>query len=191
MSLPSIEEPAEPVEAGWLTAKAGRRFHEGMNDDTASVPSDPIELVQELRRFRERIPNYGQLTVKQAQSMTRVANLPVELVNAGLVAAKAYEKTESLVGMTGEQLWQLHEDDGPWTMLEDELVVLLRGVHAANLKRRHTIGQAVLRIYTVLRGLIKQKQHSYLIPFVEMMREANHIRGKGKKKAVVEEEPAS
>ncbi|HXH37470.1 MAG TPA: hypothetical protein VNN08_02480 [Thermoanaerobaculia bacterium] len=159
-----------------------------MNDDNASVPSDPVELVQELRRFRERIPNYGQLTVQQAQSMTRVANLPPEFVNAGLVAAKGYDKTETLTGMTGEELWQLREADGPWTMLEDELVVLLRGVHAANLKRRHTIGQAVLQLYTVLRSLIKQKEHSYLIPFVAMMKEANHIRGKGKQKAVAEEE---
>ena len=86
-----------------------------MNDDTANVPSDPVELIQEMRRFRERIPNYGQLTVKQVQSMTRVANLPVELVNAGLVAAKGYEKTESLVGMTGEELWQLGPTPVSWT----------------------------------------------------------------------------
>jgi hypothetical protein len=159
-----------------------------MNDNTASAPVDPAELVQQLRRFREGIPNYGQLTVRQAQSMTRVANLPDELVHSGLVAAKGYHETKALVGLTGEELWQLHEDDGPWTMLEDELVVSLRGVRAANLKRRHTIGQAVLLIYTALRGLIKQKEHSYLIPFVEMMKAANHIRGKGKKKAVAEEE---
>jgi len=176
------------VEAGCLTSKAGRRFHEAMNDDTVSIPFDPAELVQELRRFRERIPNYGQLTVRQVQSMTRVANLPVEFVDSGLVAAKGYQKTKELIGLTGEELWQLHDDDGPWTMLEDELVVLLRGVRAANLKRRHTIGQAVLRIYTVLRGLIKQKEHSYLIPFFEMMKKANHIRGKGKQKAVAEKE---
>jgi len=62
------------------------------------------------------------------------------------------------------------------------------GVRAANLKRRHTIGQSVLQIYTVLRGLIKQKEHSCLIPFFEMMKEANHILGRGKQKAVAEKE---
>lgn len=159
-----------------------------MNNDITSVPIDPVELIQELRRFRDRVPNYGQLTVRQAQSMVRVANLPVELVNSGLVAGKAYEKTESLVGMTGEELWQLHEDDGPWTMLEDELGVLLRGVHAANLKRRHIIGQAVLLIYTTLRSLIKQKEHSYLIPFVAMMKEASRAGRKRKQGTAVEQE---
>jgi hypothetical protein len=159
-----------------------------MNDDTATVPNDPGELVQQLRSFREGIPNYGQLTVRQAQSMTRVANLPAELVYSGLVAGKGYHETKALVGLTGEELWQLNEDDGPWTMLENELVVTLKGVQAANLKRRHTIGQAVLLIYTTLRSLIKQKEHAYLIPFFEMMKAANHIRGKGKKKSVAEEE---
>jgi len=159
-----------------------------MNNDTTSGPIDPEELVQELRRLRDRIPNYGQLTLRQAQSMVRVANLPVEVVHAGLVAGKGYAGTKALVGMTGEELWQLNELAGRWTAVDDELVAMLSGVRATNLKRRHIIGQAVLLIYTTLRGLIKQKAHSALIPFVAMMKEANRIGGKRKQGTAIEGE---
>ena len=64
----------------------------------------------------------------------------------------------------------------------------LRCVRAANLKFFFFNDPATTEIYTVMRGLIKQKEHSYLIPFVAMMKEANHIRGKRKPKAVAEEE---
>ena len=154
-----------------------------MNEDTHVVPIEPEELVQELRRLRERVPNYGQLPIHQAQSMVRVAHLNPEFVNAGLSAAGAYPGTQLLTGMTPEELWQQKEDAAHWTAVEDELTAMLAGVKAANLKRRHNLGQAVLQIYTVLRGLIKKKEHSDLIPFVEMMKQTNQIRGKSQKSA--------
>ena len=162
-----------------------------MNEDTQIVPIEPEELVQELRRLRERVPNYGQLPVQQAQSMVRVAHLNPEFVSAGLSAAGAYPGTQSLTGMTPEELWQQKEDAAHWTAVEVELTAMLAGVKAANLRRRHNLGQAVLQIYTVLRGLVKKKEHSDLIPFVEMMKQTNHIRGKSKKAAVVEDEQES
>jgi hypothetical protein len=154
-----------------------------MNDGTNSVVIEPEELIQELRRLRERVPNYGQLPLQRARSMVRVAHLNPEFVSAGLSAARAYPGTQSLTGMTSEALWKQNEDAARWTGVEDELSAMLAGVKAANLTRRHTLGQAILQIYTVLRGLIKKKEHSDLIPFVELMKEANHIRGKSQKAA--------
>jgi hypothetical protein len=162
-----------------------------MNEDTQVVPIEPEELVQELRRLRERVPNYGQLPIHQAQSMVRVAHLNPEFVNAGLSAAGAYPGTQSLTGMTAKELWQENGDAARWTGVEDELTAMLAGVKAANLKRRHNLGQAILQIYTALRGLIKKKEHSDLIPFVEMMKQTNQIRGKSPKVAATGgEQPA-
>ena|SRR5437763_9240661 len=69
--------------------------------------------------------------------------------------------------MTSEELWQQREDAAHWTAVEDELAAMLVGVKAANLKRRHSLGQAILQIYTMLRRLVKKKEHSDLIPFFE------------------------
>jgi hypothetical protein len=182
---PVINETTAPA------AQKGRQCFMSVNENTEIVPIEPEELVEELRRLRERIPNYGQLTIRQAQSMVRVAHLPVQFVQAGLSAAGGYSGTKTLTGWTGDELRQQQEEAARWTAVEDELTVMLQGVGAANLKRRHVIGQAVLQIYTVMRGLVKQKEHSDLIPFVEMMKQTNHIRGKSKKKAAIEEETES
>jgi len=155
-----------------------------MNNDTQVVPIEPEELIQELRRLRERVPNYGQLPIQQARSMVRVAHLNPEFVSAGLSAAGAYPGTQSLTGMTSDELWQQNEDAARWSGVEDELTAMLAGVKAANLKRRHNLGQAILQLYTALRGLVKKKEHSHLIPFVELMKQTNHIRGKSQKPAL-------
>lgn len=160
-----------------------------MNEDTQVVPIEPEELVEALRRLRERVPNYGQLPVQQAQSMVRVAHLNPEFVSAGLSAAGAYPGTQSLTGMTPEDLRQQKVDAARWSGVEDELTAMLAGVKAANLKRRHNLGQAILQIYTTLCGLVKKKEHSDLIPFVEMMKQTNHIRGRSTKAAAVGDEP--
>jgi hypothetical protein len=53
--------------------------------------------------------------------------------------------------------------------VETELRSMLRGVTAANLVRRHRIGQAALQTFHVSRQLVRQEEHADLLPHVETM----------------------
>ncbi len=148
-----------------------------MTDHLEVVPIGPEELIEELRRLRARIPGYEQLTTRQRRSLTRVAQLNVEFVESGIAAAGAYPAAKDV--------------SGRWTTVEHELSSMLGGVAGANLKRRHGIGAAILLIYGVISRLVRRSEHSELIPFVQQMKRTNHIRGKGRRKGVVEKETTS
>jgi hypothetical protein len=159
-----------------------------MSDDPEVTPIDPAELVQELRRLRERIPKFQQLTVRQTRSMTRVAHLNDEFVEAGLVTGGADEHLVAVIGSPVQDFWRERQDAQRWSAVEDELTAMLRGVSAANLKRRHAVGTAVLQIYAVARQLARQKEFHHLLPHIEHMKRVNHIRGRGKKAEAPETE---
>lgn len=154
-----------------------------MSDDPEVTPIEPSELVEELRRLRARIPRFQQLTIRQKRSMTRVAHLNSEFVEAALVAGGADPHLTEAIGAPVEDFWQERNDAQRWTAVEDELLSMLRGVSAANLKRRHAVGSAVLQIYAVVRNLVRRKEFQHLLPHLTEMKRVNHIRGKGRKSA--------
>jgi hypothetical protein len=78
-------------------------------------------------------------------------------VEAGLITGGADPRLPKLIGAPVEDFWQQRDEAKRWTAVEDELTAMLRGVSAANLKRRHAIGTAVLQIYAVVRQLVRQK----------------------------------
>lgn len=154
-----------------------------MSDDPEQTPIEPAELVQELRRLRDRIPKFEQLTIRQTRSMTRVAHLNAEFVEAGLNTGGAVEIVQTIIGAPVEDFWQQRADAERWSAVEAELMSMLRGVSAANLKRRHAVGTAVLQIYAVVRDLVRKKEFHHLLPYLAEMKRLNHIRGKGRKAA--------
>ncbi|HEV7487572.1 MAG TPA: hypothetical protein VGQ65_18040 [Thermoanaerobaculia bacterium] len=154
-----------------------------MSDDPEVTPIEPAELVEELRRLRARIPKFQQLTIRQTRSMTRVAHLNSEFVEAALITGGADPRMPSVIGAPVEDFWQQRDDAQRWSAVEDELMSMLRGVSAANLKRRHAVGTAVLQIYAVVRQLVRKKEFQHLLPHLAEMKRVNHIRGKGRKAA--------
>jgi hypothetical protein len=150
-----------------------------MSNDAEVTPIDAAELIEELRKLRARIPNFQQLTTRQIRSLTRVAHLNAEFVEAGLVTGGADPRLPKLIGAPIEEFWQQRDEAHRWSAVEDELTAMLRGVSAANLKRRHAIGTAVLQIYAVVNKLVRQKQFHHLLPHLAEMKRVNHIRRKG------------
>lgn len=149
-----------------------------------SVPLDPItaeDLVIELRRLRDRIPMFQQLTRREARSMLRVAHLDPEFVDVGVNSISAHGVAASHVGYTEDELRAMQEEHGQWTAVETELEAMAAGVAGANLKRRHIIGTSVLLVYNLFRNLIRQDGHSDLIPWVNRMRETNRFGHKRKR----------
>ena len=58
-----------------------------------------------------------------------------------------------------------------WDEVERELTVLLKGIAAANLKRKHHLGTNVLKLYNILRITV-DVQNSHLRPYFDAMKQA-------------------
>ena len=149
-------------------------------------PIEPEELVDLLRQLRSRIPKYKHLTVRQAQSMRRVAYLDPAFVDAGIGAASASDRTSTAIGRTASELRVEQRDAERWTAVEDELRALLSGVVATNLERRYDLGRAALQIYAIIRQLARDKNNALLLPWIEAMKRTNPLGHKRKKPAAEE-----
>jgi hypothetical protein len=144
-------------------------------------PISPEELVAELRRLRARIPEYQQLTGREAQGKVRVAYLDPEFIDIGVNAIGAYDGPPSLIGVDAEELRGELSNSDRWTGPQHELKAMLDGVSSANLARRNRIGTTILAAYEIFQRLITLGEHPELIPFVEAMRRAYRT-GSGRKK---------
>lgn len=128
-------------------------------------------LVAGLRQLQHRIPDFTQLSPEEVRSLMRVAYLdPVFRENA-LQAAAAWEHTKTMTGRSGEELREEAEIIRIWDEVERELTVVLRGISAANLKRKHHLGKALWKVYNVLRVTVKHSDR-LLKPYFDAMREA-------------------
>jgi hypothetical protein len=133
-------------------------------------PLTPEQIVEQIRMLRQHIPDFGPLTMPDAQSLLRTANLSPRFVQAGINTIGAERLVTEAVGRTAEALSAEREDVGRWSAVEAELRTALEGVAAANLSRRHRIGLATLQAYSVARGLVRNPEYAALRPHVDDMR---------------------
>lgn len=133
----------------------------------------PEEMVAQLRTYRERIPNYGQLTVTEARRKRRVASLKPGFVIASVNAVGASQTVQTTLGTTSADLMQRNADVIRWAQVEDELRALLKGVVSANLIRRHELGVAALQSYGISKQLVRNPEHADLLPHVAEMTRLN------------------
>jgi hypothetical protein len=139
------------------------------------VPLTPEVMVEQLRAIRDQIPDFTQLPVPAAMALQRVANLNDGFVQAAINSAGASESVRSALGVTADQLQQQKSDAGRWSAVEDELRAMLRGVTAANLVRRHSLGVTALQTYSISRQLVRKSEHAVLLPHVDTMKRLNKL----------------
>ena len=163
-------EKTERVESTEIEAGADREplvVHE-----TAPLSLvDAKSLVAGFRHLQHRVPEYTQLSVDEARSMTRVAHLDPEFIEMGIHAAGAWNEAEAVVGRSGDQLPDEAETIREWDEVERELTVLLKGISAANLKRKHRLGSSILKLYSVLGSMIRHNDR-HLRPYFDEMKRA-------------------
>jgi len=148
----------------------------------------PQTLVLQLRAMRELIPEYTQLRISEAQSLRVIATgTDPQFVQATINGVGASLNVQQALGRTPEELRQETADAASWTAVEDEARALLKGVVAANLVRRHRIGQTALAAYAIASRLSRQQEHANLLPHVEMMKRLNRF---GVKKRTKPAQPA-
>lgn len=111
---------------------------------------DHETLVTGFRHLQQRIAGFTQLSLDEQRSMTRAAYLDPEFVTAGIHAAGVWERSEALIKRPVEALRQDEADIRRGDELEREVLALAKGIHAANLKRKHRLGQDILTIYKML-----------------------------------------
>jgi hypothetical protein len=141
----------------------------------------PELLVEQLRALRQQIPEYTQLTLAEAQTLKGPATADPGFVNAAISTIGASAVVLSAVGITPEAMQQAATEVQQWTVVEDELRAMLKGVAAANLTRRHRIGRAALQAYGVTRMLVRNPDNADLLPhFAEMKRLNRFGRGRSK-----------
>jgi hypothetical protein len=152
--------------------------------DLPEIPEetiDPESLIEELARYRALIPDYTQLPAEEKLLLLKAASLDPEWVNEALRAIDVSSTVQMALGISYEQSRRQVEANARWDVAERHLVALLKGVSTANLIRRHRIGLKALQVYGLLRHLIRQPEHSDLIPRYETLKEMNRL-GKRKKK---------
>lgn len=151
-----------------------------VNDVLAVFPNDPPVLaepemlVAAMRYLQKRIPEFTHLSLDEKRSHARAANLDPEFIEHGLQAACVFRSTEMLVHRTGEELQQEQEEARRWDQVIVELKALTAGIEAANLKRKHRLGKAILRIYKMI-GIYLQGDGSedvHMRPYFENMKRA-------------------
>ena len=140
-----------------------------------SQPITPDELVDTLRALRDRIPDYVQLPIPDAKSVRAVASLSPEFKLAAINAVGASPLVTEAIGLSAEELRQLHEEAGRWSAVADELRAILQGVVASILTRRHRVGLASLQTYSITRQLVRHDDHSDLLPHLQEMKRVNRL----------------
>lgn len=140
-------------------------------------------LIAGLRTLQTLIPGFTQLSIDEQRSMARAAYLDPEFVTTGIQAAEVWPQTRTMTGRSGEELREEQEEIRRWEEVERELQALTRGVAAANLKRKHRLGKAILRIYSILGAFDRRPGESdaYLRPYYENMKRA-YRRSQGKRR---------
>jgi hypothetical protein len=154
--------------------------------------AEPEVLVEGLRYLQQRIPEFTQLSVQEKRSHARAANLDPEFIENGLHAAGVFRDTKLLVGRNSEELREEHEEIRRWDAVILEMRALTDGIEAANLKRKHRLGTAILKVYRFIRIYLRypRPEDAYLRPYYENMRRAylKTQRFRGRKKKMEEPE---
>ena len=134
--------------------------------------AEPEMLVKGLRYLQARIPNFTQLSVREKRSHARAANLDPEFIENGLHAAVVWRETKKFVKRSGDDLREEQEEIRRWDEVIREMRALTDGVEAANVKRKHRLGKAILLIYSMLGVYVDRggPEDAYMRPYYENMK---------------------
>ena len=131
------------------------------------------------------------MSLQEKRSHARAANLDPEFVESGLEAAEVWHHAKDLVKRSAGELRREEEEIRRWDQVLVELRAITDGIEAANLKRKHRLGKAILRIYRML-GIYLQGgggEDLYMHPYYENMKHAySRIQKYGKRRR--KEKPA-
>ncbi len=145
----------------------------GTDPATPALTAD--DLIAQVRALRARIPDFTQLSTTEMRSRVPVANLHPDFVVGSIQITGASDKLRQATGQDSAGLLQDASDDVEWSVAEEELRGLLKGVASMNLSRRHRLGKAALVAYNVGRQLVRFPENADLIPHVEKLQRLRRL----------------
>jgi hypothetical protein len=131
----------------------------------------PEQFLEQLRMLQLQIPNFVQLPKnRETDALRRLArSIPLEFAHEATNAVGVSSVVEAAVGNTPEGMHQAEDLAGRWAAVENEARSLVRGLSSTNLVLRQRLCKDAVQAYNVSRELVKQKEHSHLLPHVEAM----------------------
>jgi hypothetical protein len=147
------------------------------NQAAAAVVLDPPALlspeqfIEQLRALQQQIPNFVQLPKnRETDGFRRLArSITLEFAHEATNAVGVSSVVEAAVGNTPEGMYEAEALAGRWAAVENEARSLVRGLSSTNLVLRQRLCKDAVQAYNVSRELVKQKEHSHLLPHVEAM----------------------
>jgi hypothetical protein len=133
---------------------------------------NPEAIVEYLRAVQAQIPDYGQLGASSI-ALLRNAHVDPNFVLASNNIAGVSPLVQQVMGHTPEAMNQEAEETRRWSVVEDTVRALLKGIATANLVRRNRVGTRALQGYNVALQLAKIPEHSELLPHVDALKKMN------------------
>lgn len=156
-----------------------------MTETTTNPPAEAeletlvAELVSDLRKIRERIPDF---TLQHA-SLPRLSGIPGVVPQPALEACfdacKAEEALAKSIDVAAMQYDTRYVSVFP--ELRNELQLTYRGLDYTIRAKRYGLGKATLRVLNISRRLATSSDKAYLAPYIEQMSKAARRRRNGKK----------
>jgi hypothetical protein len=128
-------------------------------------------------------PSGCAASAAEERSLIRVSSLDPDFIEAGIRAGSAWNETKKVIGRSGEELRQESDEIRQWDEAEAEIRAFLKGISAANRKRRHRLGRDILNLYMILGKTIELESRRYLRPHYEEMKRAYQNRNRKRRKA--------
>ena len=153
----------------------------------------PEAIVEYLRALRPQVPLYGQLE-SHSIALLKNAHVDPNFVTATNNIAGVSTLVQLAMGGTPlETMTQEAEETRRWSIVEEEVRALMRGIANANLIRSHRVGTRALNGYNVAVQLAKIPEHADLLPHVDVLKKMNKFSRLRRKvsKPAAEAKPAS
>jgi len=165
-----------------------------MTDPTPVETTQPelvslaAQLVQELRRVRERIPQFTLPHQSQPRLIGRAAGVPLAAIEAGFAACDNQEALQKSIDVSSVQFD--HQFSSIFAELRDEANTLASGLDHTIRYKRYRVGQAMLRVFSLARTLAKAPENAHLRAHIAAMDKALKIRRRNGGKTTPEPAPA-
>lgn len=144
------------------------------------APLTPEELLGIVQQLQVRLP-VVEAVEGPADARRRLAHVNAQFAEAAFNAIPDAEGSNTLLGVSDDELRQLNGDAVKWNSAIEALNVLVARAANANLHRRQKVGLAALQMYQIVRTLSRTPQYAVkLTPHVAAMRKVKPF-GRGRK----------
>ena len=150
----------------------------------------PETILEQLRTMRSQIDEVTPLDKSQRQQLKqRTRRQPANVVELSIGVISKSGTVAQAVGQPTDDVLQLQNDVGRWSLVAAELRAFFQGVEGANLVRRERLAFIASQAYSFGSQLVRDPANAELVPQVEEIKRLKSIARR--KKSAASPEPPS